>query len=130
MEEDFTALLRGASAVTDLVAAASINWGSHPQTRDWPGIVLNTIINAEGLTLEGGDGLFQGRVQVDCYAATMTQAKAMSRAIVARLHGHADSKFSLIQHVGTRDGREGGSQSNVADRPFRVSLDFLTFWRE
>ncbi|MCA2012397.1 DUF3168 domain-containing protein [Cereibacter sphaeroides] len=130
MEEAFIALLRGASAVTDLVAAASINFGSHPQGRQWPGVILHVVDDAEGLTLEGGDGLSQGRVQVDCYAETFTEAKAVSRAIKALLHGYAGGGFSVIQHVSTRDGRAGEAATNVADRPFRVSLDFLTFWRE
>lgn len=129
MEEQFRALLTGHSSVTALVASTSINWGAHPQKRAWPGVVLNVISNASGLHLTGTTGFWQGRVQVDCYAETYTGAKTIARAIVARLHGYAGANFAPIEHVGTRDSREGGVASNVADRPYRCSLDFITNWR-
>jgi hypothetical protein len=127
MEEAFRAVLTSASSVTALVPASRINWGSHPQGAGLPGVVLTVVSGAEGLHLTGRDGLSQGRVQVDCYGATYTSAKAVARAVTTRLHGYSASSLRLVQHVATRDGREGGS--NEAERPFRVSLDFETHWR-
>ena len=127
MEEALRAVLTGAAPVTGLVPAARINWGAHPQGAGLPGVVLNVISAAEGLTMQGPDGMSEGRVQVDCYAASYAAAKEISRAVVSVLHGHRGGGLRLVRHVATRDSREGGT--NEAERPFRVSLDFTTSWR-
>jgi hypothetical protein len=127
MEEAFRAVLLATSGVTALAPAARINWGVHPQGAALPGVVLNTISDAEGLLMNGPTGLFEGRVQVDCYAASYSQAKALARVIRTRLHGYRGDGFQLVTHVSSRDSREGGA--NEADRPFRVSMDFTTAWR-
>lgn len=126
MEEAFRALLTGSAAVTAIVSTARINWGAHPQGAALPGIVLNTVADAEGLTYSGPDGLSQGRVQVDCYAASYAEAKELSRAVRTVLHGYRGGGFGLVAHDTTRDSREGGT--NEATRPYRVSLDFSTHW--
>lgn len=127
MEEAFRAALIGASAVTSLVPVRSINWGEHPQGGGLPSIVMHVISGAEGLTLKGPDGLSQGRVQVDCRGESKASAKAVSRAVIATLHGYRSGGLRLVAHVATRESREGGS--NEAERAFRVSLDFTTSWR-
>jgi len=127
MEEAFRAVLLASSGVTALVPAARINFVAHPQGAAKPYIVLHTIGGAEGMTMQGPDGLSQGRVQVDCYAPGYGQAKQVSRAVVAALHGYSGAGLRLVEHVATRDSREGGA--NEAERLFRVSLDFLTNWR-
>jgi hypothetical protein len=127
MEEEFRAILTGAAAVTALAPASRINFVSHPQGAPLPGVVLTVVTDFENMTMRGPDGLSQGRVQADCYAMTYTQAKQLSRAVRAALSGYSGGGFSLVEHVATRDGREGGS--NEAERPFRVSLDFQTHWR-
>lgn len=126
MEEDFRAVLLAASGVG--LPAGRINWGAHPQGAVLPALVLNVIDDAQGLTLRAPDGLHQGRVQADCYGATYAAAKGLARAVIAALHGHSGGNFQLLAHVATRDSREGGS--NEAERPFRVSLDFMTHWRD
>ena len=127
MEEAFRALLTGSAAVVALVPASRINWGAHPQGQPLPGVVLTVVSGAEGLTLQGPDGLSAGRVQVDCYAPSYGQAKQISRAVIAVLHGYRAGGLRLVTHVATRDSREGGT--NEAERLFRVSLDFTTAWR-
>ena len=128
MEEQLRAILLASSGVTALAPAARINWGAHPQGAALPALVLNVISDAEEYTMTGPDGLSQGRVQVDAYADTYAQAKQLSRAVLAALSGYRGGGFQGVFHVGTRDSREGGS--NEADRPFRVSLDFTTHWRQ
>jgi hypothetical protein len=127
METAFRALLTGSSAVTALVPAAQINWGAHPQGAPLPGVVLNVIFDAEGLVMNGPDGVSGGRVQVDCYGGTFAQARGVAAAIRALLHAHVGNGFLLITHESSRTGREGGS--NEAERPFRFSMDFNTKWR-
>ena len=126
MEEDFRALLLADSGVSAL-AGSRVNWGAHPQGQSLPAVVLNVVSDADGMTMQGPDGLWQGRVQADAYAETYGAAKGLAQAVIARLNGHRGGGFRLVEHVATRDSREGGS--NEAEHPFRVSLDFLTHWR-
>jgi len=126
MEEALRAILLATSGVTALVGTR-VNWGGHPQGLALPAIVLTVISDNLGHRLNGPDGLAQGRVQVDCYAGTYGAAKLLSRAVLAALDSYRGGNFSGVFHAGSRDGREGGT--NEADRPFRVSIDFMTNWR-
>jgi len=123
MEEAFRALLLGDPSVV-AAAGGRVNWGEHPQGAGATYVVLTVISDAEAHTMRGPCGLSQGRVQVDCYAPTYAAAKGLSRAVRAALDGHSDADFGGVFLAGTRDSREGGT--NEADRPYRVSLDFLT----
>lgn len=127
MEEALRAALAAASGVTSLVGTR-IDWGARVQGAALPALVLNVISGSQGMTQAGPDGLAFHRVQVDAYADTYAGAKALSRAVIAALNGHRAGGFGGVFHVTTRDMREGGTDE--ADRPFRVSLDFETYWRE
>lgn len=125
MEEDFRALLLGDASVLAL-CSGRVNFADHPQGQPLPAIVLTLIDDAEGHHLKGPDGLSTGRVQVDCYATTYGAAVQLSRAARAVLDGHHDATFPGVFHEGTQARREGGS--NEAERPYRVTMDFLTNW--
>ena len=127
MEQQFRALLTGAGAVTAIAPAARINWGAHPQGAALPAIVLNMVDDAVSYTLADRTTLSQGRVQVDCYATSYAGAFGLAAAVLGVLSGHRGGQFQGVFHAGTRDSREGGT--NEADRPYRRSLDFLTYWR-
>ena len=127
MEQALRTLLASSAAITAIAPAGRINWGVHPQGVPLPALVLNTIGDAEGLTMQGPDGLSEGRLQIDAYAVTYAEAKNLSRAVRTVLHGYRGGGFRLVQHVTTRDSREGGT--NEAERPFRCSMDFTTHWR-
>jgi len=122
MEEAIRALLLADSGVSGHVGG-NVNFGTHPQGKPFPAIVLNTVSDAEGYTLSGPNGVTQARVQADCYADTYGAAKLLSRAVRSLLSGYSGGAFQGVFHVGTRDGREGGS--NEAERPYRVSMDFM-----
>ncbi len=126
MEEELRTLLINSSSIAAIVSGR-IDWGSRTQGAAYPGISLNLISNASFSTMQGPDGLLQGRVQIDCYALTYKEAKQLARLILALLDGYRGGNFSGIFLETERDYREGGT--NEADRPFRVSLDFLTNWR-
>lgn len=131
MEEAFRALLLANAPLLALISADRLVFGDAPQGRAYPLITMITVSGAQGHTMKGPDGLFQGRVQVDCLAQSMIEAKRLGRAVVAALNGHRTAGsapgFAGIFHDATRDGREGGT--NEADRPFRSSLDFIVHWR-
>ena len=126
MEEELRALLLADPAIAGLVEDR-IDWGERPQGAPYPAIVMNVIGNIEGHHMNGPDGLFQGRVQLDCYGLTYGAAKALSRAVISLLHCHRAGGFRLITHVASREDRAGGS--NEAERPYRVGLDFETAWK-
>lgn len=121
MDRQLRALLEADPAITAITA--HINWGAHPQGKPFPAAVLTVISDTPSYTLEGPDGLSAIRVQIDCYAMTYGAAKDLSRAIRAKLSGHSGGQFQGVFLAGLRDGREGGT--NEADRPFRVSMDFM-----
>jgi hypothetical protein len=123
MEQELRAILLAASSVTDVVVNR-INWGSIPQGQPYPSVAMHVIDEVTESTMTGPDGLFQGRVQIDCYALTYSQSKILARAIIAVLDGYRGGVFSGIFLASARDSRESGT--NEADRPFRVSLDFAT----
>lgn len=121
MEELVRSLLLADSGVSSH-AGSRVNFGTHPQGKPFPAIVLNTISDLEGYLVAAPDGLFSARLQVDCYALNYGAAKRLSRAAQAVLSGYSDNGIQGVFHVSSRDSREGGS--NEAERPFRVSLDF------
>lgn len=127
LETDFRALLLSMPGIAALLTADRINWGDHPQGLGFPSVVLNTISYAEGLVMNGPNGLAYARVQVDCYSLQYSECKTISNALRLALHGYRDDDFRLVRHASTRDIREGGT--NEAERPFGVSMDFLTSWR-
>ncbi|RHZ90510.1 DUF3168 domain-containing protein [Cereibacter sphaeroides] len=120
MEEDLRALLLDVPAITALVGPR-VNFGRHPQGEPLPALVLTTVSDREGLTLDGPDGLQRARVQIDCWADHYGEAKHLSRAVRQRLHGHAGGGFRALILEAERDL----GAPEAPGRPFRVSLDFL-----
>ncbi|WP_417723957.1 tail completion protein gp17 [Salipiger sp.] len=76
MEEELRAMLRAETAVAALVGAR-VYWGERPQGDPLPAVVLTVVDDREGSTLSGGDGLFLGMVQADCYALDLGAAKRL-----------------------------------------------------
>lgn len=122
MEEELYSLLTANLSVPD----QAIGWFTAPQGIGYPKVVLNTISEAEGLVMNGPNGLYEGIVQIDVYSLNRAEVKTVARAIRDLLHGYRGGGFRMIRHDRTRDTREGGS--NEAERPYRVSMDFTTGW--
>ena len=122
MEEQIRALLLADSGVSGHVSDR-VNFGEHPQGEPLPAIVLNVISDAEDYHLTGPTGVTAARIQADCYAVTYGAAKQLSRSVRELLSGYQSKPVQGVFHVGSRDGREGGT--NEAERPYRVSMDFM-----
>mgnify|MGYP003667074393 FL=1 len=123
MEETLRAILLATAGVT-AVCATRIDFGANAQGAAFPRVVMFTISDNEDHNLQGPDGHSVGRVQVDCYALTYGQSKQLSRAVRAVLNGYSGGGFQGVFLAGSRETREAGT--NEAERPFRVSLDFIT----
>jgi hypothetical protein len=122
MEEELQILLTGGLSVPD----AQIGWFTAPQGVARPHVVMNVITAAEGLVMNGPNGLEEGIVQIDVYSLNRAEVKTVARAIRDLLHGYRGGGFRMIRHDRMRDTREGGS--NEAERPYRVSMDFTFGW--
>lgn len=126
MEEELRAILLATAGVTTL-CGNRIDFGANAQGAAYPRIVMFTIGNDVGSTMQGPDSIEFGRVQIDIYAETYAQAKQLSRAVKTTLNHYRGGGFQLVTFESARDSREGGT--NEAERPYRVSLDFITRWR-
>lgn len=62
-----------------------VYWGVRPQGSALPAIVLTTVSDARTQHMAGFDTFQQKRVQVDCYAASYSQAIEMREAVIAGL---------------------------------------------
>ena len=125
MQNAFRAILKGAQTVTD-ICGERIDWGARLQGDSYPAIAMHLIGDTAGHTLAGSDGLWRGRVQIDCFATDYADAAALAKAVGKVLDGYRQDGFRGIFLDAKRDNTERGS--NEADRPFRVTMDFLTKW--
>jgi len=126
MELAFRALLLTIPEVA-LLGPLRVNWGVHPQGQPYPAIVLNKISGSEWIHMNGPNGVYDGRIQVDTYADTFGAAQSLSTAVHDFLHCYRGGGFRFIQGANDDVRVEGGS--NEADYPFRASEDFMTTWR-
>lgn len=125
MEDDLKALLLADAGVTALVPAASINWRRHPQSRPYPAIVLRVINDRPEYVLSDTTDLSRARVQINCWALTYAGAKAVSRAVLARLSGYRDATFHRVWLLGARDTEDPEALGD----PAGVSMDFEVEYR-
>ena len=121
MKSDLRSLIQSDAQIA---ALASVDWNARAQGATGPAIVLHQISGAEGVTQKGSDAVFEGRGQVDCFAASYTDAEALRGHLVRLLHGYRGGGFLGVFHAATREGRE-----NDAEKEFRISLDFMVHHR-
>jgi hypothetical protein len=126
MRQAFRTLLTTASGVTNLVPAARINFGRHPQGAPLPGIVLNIVsAGAYDWSLDG-PGLIDARVQVDVYAGTVKEVDEVQAAVLARLDGYKIAPFQMISLLVATDRAE----EVATDSPIhRGMMDFRAIYR-
>ncbi|WP_372804377.1 DUF3168 domain-containing protein [Paracoccus seriniphilus] len=127
MEEAFRAILLGNTAIAARVGDR-VDWGEGMQGGALPSITLQVVSSTNQHSMQGPDRLSQSRVQVDVYAASYGEAKVLQRAVLGALDGYRGGSMQGIFHAGSRDGREAGTSE--AERPYRVSMDFMTNWSE
>ncbi len=116
MEEALTALLAN-------VAGGRRYWVRAPQTEKPPYIVLNRVSGRRDYTAQKASGYVTSRVQVDCYAATYGDAKALARQVERALSGRRAGAVQGIFLDSERDlpAADAGDVNHL----FRISLDFM-----
>lgn len=78
------ARLTTAASVTALVAQR-VYWVDRPQTSSLPAITLQTIDDARPQTHQGFQSTRPSVVQIDTWATTYAQSKALAEAVIATL---------------------------------------------
>lgn len=119
MEEEVRALLLAA-------AGCPVAWGAHPADTGLPRVTLTRVSGLAGLTLDGDDGLRQGRVQADCFGVPGPDLDAVEAAVKTALHAYQGGAVLSAQLLAIRDLTE----ADAGDLIQRVSLDFAVLYRE
>lgn len=123
MERDFRALV---AAALPALPPGRVNWSEHPQDLSGAYVVLTLVSMVGGHTQQGPDGLWQSRIQVDCWAPGFLECLDMGHAVMAAIDGHRGGVFQAILSAGMRQTRD---DDNAGEAIYRASLDFLAHWR-
>lgn len=105
-----------------------VAWGLAPQGQPVPGITLFQVGADPERTHDGLTGTWQGRVQVDCYAATRAEAATIERAVIAALDGFRGGALLLALLIG--GPRDLPAEISTGARIIRRSLDFKVIYTE
>lgn len=108
-----------------LLVANRIYWDLAPQGVARPYMVLTIVSGADEPHLTGTDGLWDYRVQIDCYGENRPSARALSRAVVSLLNGYSDDNFRGVFCISTR----ANTDASGAQKSARISHDFTVKWR-
>ena len=125
MEEALVAYMLASTSLATLVGTR-INWTRSPQGSTSPRIVLYRISGLRDMSLNNGPtGYVSSRVQCDCIGTSYSSAKAVARALEARLSGYSGTtggvRFEGVFLIGERDDY---LEADTPDKLFRTSLDF------
>lgn len=125
MEEALIAYALAGTTLAGLVGSR-IHWVRSPQGTASPRIVLYRIAGLWDMSLNNGPtGYVSSRVQADCIGTSYASAKAVARALEARLSGYSGTtggvRFEGVFLVGERDDF---FDTETPDKLFRTSLDF------
>src|SRR5690554_3705192 len=81
MQADLRALLVNDAALTALVNPSDIEWDRYRQTVGDPAIRLSFVNGQEGLTMQGGDGLFESVVRVGVRGKILSNVWAVEQRL-------------------------------------------------
>lgn len=129
MEEELRALLIEDAAISGIVNGR-VHWQRRPQGMPLPALILTGVSRTDEPTLDGPTSPVERRVQVDAYATSYGDAKALERAVIARLNGFRGTRgnvhFLAVFLVTARDLPEDTETGFLS----RASMDFLITYTE
>lgn len=123
MQTALTARLLAAAGVT-AIAGTRQHWNVVPQATAYPCLRLQTISDPRPQHLGDYDGARQTRVQVDCFARSYAQARALAEAVIADMAQPATVsgvRFGRTRAEGPRDLGEQTPEGFI----HRMSVDLL-----
>ena len=83
-----------------------LHWTRVPQGKSLPYVRLQTVSDPRPQHLKGYDAMRETRVQVDCFASSWGQSRAIAEAIIAataRPATHGGIQFGRVRAEGPRD---------------------------
>ena len=130
MEGALRTRLQNASPVAALLStfagSPAVFWVERPQKSTLNAITLLNVTDERTQNYTGFDGMQPGYVQVDAWATTYAQAKALKDAIIAALTP-ADTFYGVRFTRAFVIGRDLSERTETAFI-FRPSLDFTFFY--
>ena len=123
MQTALTARLLAAAGVT-AIAGQRQHWNAVPQGTAYPCMRMQTISDPRPQHLRATDRGRQTRVQVDCFAKTFAQARALADAVIAATAQPATVsgvRFGRTRAEGPRDLGEQTPEGFI----HRMSVDLL-----
>jgi hypothetical protein len=103
------------------IAGVNVSWGWRLQGSPLPAATLFKTDGPDDVTLDGASGFVDGRVQIDCYGATLLDSSNLADAIRAASAGVNVATTGVIQGafvLHEADENEG----EKPDRVFRTRL--------
>jgi len=125
MDQALTDYLRNTTAIAALVGER-IDWALRPQGSALPALGLTVVSRVPVDSDEGDSGLSTARVQADCWAASMTEAKALAKALRLTLSGQHFQSLDVTFDVWTETETDYPAQIDKGGTTIhRVSIDYL-----
>lgn len=87
MPEDLLNFIASSTAVSSLVSTR-VHYSHLPETSQYPHIWFKTTTDNEELTMDGVGGLHEAFVDMECAAASESEAQALADVLKPRLHGY------------------------------------------
>lgn len=123
-EKAVYAILKAASGVAALVATR-IHPLTAPQSETVPFITYQRISAERTRDTRGPTGRARTRLQVDGYAATYPEAKALANAVRQALDGWRGTAASVRVWSAALESDVDFYEDTVDPKLFRVSMDFI-----
>lgn len=109
-------------------SGVTVAWALSPRNAPSPRVVLWLVAGTFDVALDGPTGLRTASVQVDCWGTSYKEAENLAAAVLGVLNGWA-SQGDKVHGVFAVSRRDSEPRSDIADREFRVQLDFdVVFW--
>jgi hypothetical protein len=126
MEEALRAYLIADTALSALISTR-LAWGVNDQGGAMPRVTLQVISGSPEYSDEGESGISENRVQVDCFASTYASAKAVARAISARISGASFTQGSVRFNIFIDSERDDAEAFDGGREVHRVSMDLMVW---
>lgn len=116
-----------ADAGVNAIAGNRIDWGWRIQGAALPAVTLLTISDPRPQHLKGFQPLRETRVQLDCWAETYGEARALAEAAIAAAVPE-QSGNGIAFNRALVDGMEDRGEQTDTGFVHRTSIDLIVWW--
>ena len=129
MEEALLARIKADSAIAAIIGTKAY-WNDRKDTDGLPCVVLTKVTPGRRYTHGGADDLFDCAVQMDCLGSLPRNVWALKRALIAAIEPAATVSGVSFGQSFLQAERDMPPTDLPDGRVYRVSLDFLIFYKE